>query len=350
MPERVSAAGALQRPRLSLVIPVYNEEKIIAELHRRLAFLASLPGIDGAWEVVFVDDGSKDTSRVLLAELAQAEPRYRIIGFSRNFGHQAAITAGLDRADGDVVAVLDADLQDPPEVLAEMLDKVAAGFDVVYGVRKKRHEETFFKLFTAKVFYRLMRMMTGVAIPVDAGDFRVMTRPVVVTLRALREQHRFVRGMVAWVGFRQTALYYDREARFAGETKYPLRRMLQFALDGLTSFSIVPLRVATWLGVTAGVLALVMGCAFVLIKLFLPSIVLPGWTGIMVAIAFGFSAQLLMTGILGEYIGRIYEEIKRRPLYIVSEETNFPEARLHATERVVGADSTRPPPARQASR
>jgi polyisoprenyl-phosphate glycosyltransferase len=338
----------MQRPRLSLVIPVYNEEKTIPELHRRLALLTGLPRIGDSWEVVFVDDGSKDASRELLEELARAESRYRIIGFSRNFGHQAAITAGLDRADGDAVAVLDADLQDPPEVLQEMLDKVEQGFEVVYGVRKKRLEETFFKLATAKIFYRLMRMMTGVDIPVDAGDFRVMTRPVVMTLRALREQHRFVRGMVAWVGFRQTAVFYDREARFAGETKYPLRRMLQFALDGLTSFSIVPLRLATWLGVTAGVLALLLGCLFVLIKLFMPSIVLPGWTGIMVAVAFGFSAQLLMTGILGEYIGRIYEEIKRRPLYIVAHESNFTEPRHEATDRVVAAESARPP-ARQAS-
>jgi polyisoprenyl-phosphate glycosyltransferase len=339
----------MQRPRLSLVIPVYNEEKTLPELHRRLALLTALPGVGEAWEVVFVDDGSKDASHAVLAELAQAEPRYRIIRFSRNFGHQAAITAGLDRADGDAVAVLDADLQDPPEVLQEMLEKVGEGHDVVYGVRKKRHQETLFKLATAKVFYRLMRAMTGVEIPVDAGDFRVMTRPVVMTLRALREQHRFVRGMVAWVGFRQTALYYDREARFAGETKYPLRRMLQFALDGLTSFSIVPLRLATWLGVIAGILSLLMGCVFVLIKLFMPSIVLPGWTGIMVAVAFGFSAQLLMTGILGEYIGRIYEEIKRRPLYIVAHETNFADVQREATERVVGAESTRPPAARQAS-
>src|SRR6185436_12547222 len=176
-------------------------------------------------EAVFVDDGSKDRSAAMLSELAAGEPRYKVIGFSRNFGHQIAITAGIDRAEGDAVVVMDADLQDPPEVVQQMLDKVSEGYDVVYGVRKRRQAETIFKRATASLFYRLIRAMTRVDIPADAGDFRLMTRPVVLALRALREQHRFVRGMVAWVGFRQTAVYYDREARFAGETKYPFRKM-----------------------------------------------------------------------------------------------------------------------------
>lgn len=313
----------MTRPKLSIVIPVFNEEQTIPELHRRLeAFLAQLPVVGSAWEVVFVDDGSKDRSAALLSELGEKEPRYRVLGFSRNFGHQIAITAGLDHAEGDAVVVMDADLQDPPEVVAAMLERSHEGFDVVYGVRRKREGETFFKRATAAAFYRLIRAMTGVAIPVDAGDFRLMRRPVVLTMRALREQHRFVRGMVAWVGFRQTAVLYDREGRFAGETKYPLRKMVRFAIDGITSFSVVPLRIATWLGVVGGVLAVVVGLTIIVLKIVVPGVSLPGWTGIMVALAFGFSAQLLMTGILGEYVGRIYEEIKRRPLYIVAREAN----------------------------
>jgi len=329
----------MQQPKLSIVIPVYNEEDTIPELHRRLEqFFAGLPLLGGSWEVVFIDDGSRDRSAALLSALAAREPRYRLIGFSRNFGHQAAITAGLDRAEGDAVVVMDADLQDPPEVVGDMLQKANEGYDVVYGVRRKRHGETLFKRVSAAAFYRFMRAMTGVDIPLDTGDFRLLRRPVVLTLRALREQHRFVRGMVSWVGFRQTAVYYDREARFAGETKYPLKRMLRFAVDGITSFSIVPLRIATWLGLLAGTVAVLAGVLVLVIKMFLPGFVLPGWTGLMVAIAFGFSAQLLMTGILGEYIGRIYEEIKRRPLYIASQEVNFavdsPRAPLERTVSV----------------
>jgi dolichol-phosphate mannosyltransferase len=325
-------------PRLSLVIPVYNEEATLPELDRRLrTFLSALSSVGEAWEVVFVDDGSKDRSRELLLELARGEQRYRVIGFSRNFGHQVAITAGMDRAEGDAVVVMDADLQDPPEVVSSMLEKFESGFDVVYAVRNKRKGETWFKLLTAAAFYRIMRKVTGIQIPLDAGDFRLMSRAVILTLRALREKHRFVRGMVAWVGFRQTAVLYDRDARFAGETKYPLRKMLQFAIDGITSFSIVPLRIATWLGVTAGILAVLFGGWALGVKL-TGGHTVPGWTTLMIAIALGSSAQLLMTGVLGEYVGRIYEEIKRRPLYIVEQEVNFvtprepsPTEILHAT-------------------
>lgn len=308
-------------PRLSLVIPVFNEEATIPELARRLSvFLQNLPGVGAEWEVVFVDDGSSDRSRELLTVLTEQEFRYKLVAFSRNFGHQIAITAGLDHATGDAVVVMDADLQDPPEVVGEMLERFRAGYDVVYGVRKKRHGDTLFKRLTAAAFYRFLRVMTGVDIPVDSGDFRLMSRAVVVALGALRENHRFVRGMVAWVGFRQTAVYYDREARFAGETKYPLRKMIRFALDAITSFSVVPLRIATWLGAAAGFIALALGVWAVAVKVWGGTV--PGWTTIMIAVAFGSSAQLLMTGILGEYIGRIYEEIKRRPLYIVEKELN----------------------------
>jgi polyisoprenyl-phosphate glycosyltransferase len=324
------------RPKLSLVIPVFNEAETLPELDRRLKqLLGGLSGVGPEWEVVFIDDGSKDASAELLVGMAAGELRYKVIGLSRNFGHQIAITAGLDRAEGEHVVVMDADLQDPPEVVQQMLDRAREGFNVVYGVRTKRHAETFFKRGTAALFYRFIRAMTQVDIPRDAGDFRLMSRSVVLTLRALREQHRFVRGMVAWVGFRQTAVYYDREARFAGETKYPLRKMLRFAIDGITSFSVLPLRLATWLGLIAGVVAVAVGLWLFYVKFFARGAV-PGWTGIMVAVTFGFSAQLVMTGILGEYIGRIYEEIKRRPLYIAAREQNLPPIPADALERRSG--------------
>jgi dolichol-phosphate mannosyltransferase len=327
----------MTRPQLSLVIPVYNEEATLPELERRLKlFLSALPRIGDAWEVVFIDDGSKDASRRLLLEMTGREQRFKLIGFSRNFGHQVAITAGMDRAEGDAVVVMDADLQDPPEIVTEMLERFASGFDVVYAVRNKRKGETWFKLLTASAFYRLLRKVTGIQIPLDAGDFRLMSRSVILTLRALRERHRFVRGMVAWVGFRQTAVHYDRDPRFAGETKYPLRKMLQFAIDGITSFSVLPLRIATWLGISAGIMAVGLGVWAVTVKITGGGTV-PGWTTIMLAVALGSSAQLLMTGVLGEYVGRIYEEIKRRPLYIVEKETNFTD---------VGASEPNPVPPR----
>ena len=314
----------MEGPVLSLVLPIYNEEAIIPELDRRLrAFLADVgSGVGDAWEVIFVNDGSKDRSLALLKELAAAEPRYKVLSLSRNFGHQMAITAGLDRAGGEAVVVMDADLQDPPEVVRQMVARWREGFDVVFGVRSRRHGETVFKKLTAAIFYRLLRGMLGdVSIPIDAGDFRLMSRPVVLTLRALRERHRFVRGLVWWVGFRQTAVSYERPARFAGETKWPLRRMLHFAVDGITSFSTVPLRMATWLGVLAGVVAL-GGVGWALYSKFFGGVV-RGWTTIMILVGLGSSAQLLMTGILGEYVGRIYEEVKRRPLYVVDSEVNL---------------------------
>ena len=329
------------RPTLSLVLPIFNEEAIIPELDRRLRqFFEHVDGAVGEdWEVIFVNDGSQDGSLPLLREMAEGERRYRVVVFARNFGHQMAITAGLDRAEGDAVVVMDADLQDPPEVVNDMLARWREGFDVVYGVRSTRHGETWFKRMTAAAFYRLLRVMLGgVSIPVDAGDFRLMSRQVVLTMRALREQHRFVRGMVAWVGFRQSAVRYERPPRFAGETKFPFRKMLRFAIDGITSFSVVPLRMATWLGVAAGLVALAGGLWAFYVKLFASGVV-PGWTTIMILVAMGSSAQLLMTGILGEYVGRIYEEVKRRPLYVVSEQINFsPDGAPEPGPRAMPAD------------
>jgi dolichol-phosphate mannosyltransferase len=312
-------------PILSLVLPIYNEEAIIPELDRRLrAFLASVgSGVGERWEVLFVNDGSTDRSLALLKTLAAAEPRYKVLSLSRNFGHQMAITAGLDRAGGEAVVVMDADLQDPPEVVGQMLARWREGYDVVFAVRSRRHGESAFKRATAAAYYRLLRAMLGASIPVDAGDFRLMSRPVVLTLRALREHHRFVRGLVWWVGFRQTSVSYERPARFAGETKFPVRKMLRFAIDGITSFSTVPLRIATWIGVLAGIAAL-GGGAWALWAKVSGHYVVRGWTTIMILVGLGSSAQLLMTGILGEYVGRIYEEVKRRPLYVVDAEVNLP--------------------------
>jgi len=312
------------RPTLSVVIPVFNEEETIPELDRRLrAFLGDL---GETWEVVFIDDGSRDASAKQLQDLAAREPRYKVISFARNFGHQIAITAGMDRAEGEAVVVMDADLQDPPEVVREMLARWRQGFDVVYAVRQRRLGETWFKRISASIFYRVFRAMLGFDVTLDAGDFRLMSRPVILTLRSLRERHRFIRGLVGWVGFRQSSVSYTRPARFAGVTKYPLRKMLSFAFDGITSFSTLPLRVATWLGAFAAVLAMCLGAWAFYVKIHGISAV-PGWTTIMILVALGSSAQLLVIGILGAYVGRIYEEVQRRPLYTVAKEVNFAEGK-----------------------
>jgi dolichol-phosphate mannosyltransferase len=308
------------RPTLSVVIPVFNEEETIPELNRRLrAFLDEL-GV--TWEVVFVNDGSRDSSGAMLRALAETEPRFKVLSFSRNFGHQIAITAGMDRAEGEAVVVMDADLQDPPEVVRAMLEKWRQGYDVVYAVRERRLGETWFKRLSAALFYRLFRAMLGFDVTLDAGDFRLMSRPVILTLRCLRERHRFIRGLVGWVGFKQTSVRYTRHERFAGVTKYPLSKMLRFAFDGIASFSTLPLRMATWLGAFAGLLAMGLGIWAFYVRVLGGSAV-PGWTTIMILVALGSSVQLLVIGILGAYVGRIYEEVQRRPLYAVADEINF---------------------------
>lgn len=321
---------------LSIVIPIFNEESIIEELASRLSALLTRFETQKELdcEVVFINDGSVDRSLELLRGVTARDGRYRLLSFSRNFGHQMAITAGMDRAEGDAVVVMDADLQDPPEVVEEMVDRWREGNDVVYGVRAKRLGETWFKKVTAAIFYRSLRALTGVNIPVDAGDFRLMSRPVVLTMRALRERHRFVRGLVAWVGFRQTAVTYERQARFAGETKYPLRKMIRFAVDGITSFTTLPLRSATWLGILSGLLAVGIGLWSVYTRFFIRGVV-PGWTTIMILVAFSSSVQLIMMGILGEYIGRMYEELKGRPLYVVAEEHGFQGSRRASSHNPV---------------
>jgi polyisoprenyl-phosphate glycosyltransferase len=307
---------------VSLVLPVYNEEPVVGELTRRLSELLAEWDPERKWEVIFVNDGSKDASREMLEAACEKEPRFKLINLSRNFGHQIAITAGVDRAGGDAVVIMDADLQDPPEVITEMLARFAEGYDVVYAVRRKRHGESWFKRATAALFYRTLKRVVGVDIPTDTGDFRLMSRRAVLALAGLREANRFVRGLVAWIGFRQTAVYYDRSARFAGDTHYPLHKMLRFASDGIVSFSTLPLRLATLLGVLSGVIAAGVA-AWVVIAVLSGAFVVPGWATLMLAVSLASSAQLLMIGILGEYLGRIYDEVKRRPLYLVDDTRNL---------------------------
>jgi len=306
---------------ISLVVPCYNEAEVIAETVRQLARVCdSAP--DCSFEWIFVDDGSRDDTRTRLRALAKAEPRIRIIGFSRNFGHQIAVTAGIDAARGDAVVLIDADLQDPPGVILEMIARWREGYEVVYGTRIERAGETAFKRATARAFYRLLNQLSDVPIPLDTGDFRLMDRKVVDALKAMPERDRFVRGMVSWVGFRQVALPYARAERFAGQSKYPLAKMLAFAVDVIISFSSKPLRMAISVGLAAAVLAL-GGIIYAVAMRLLTSMWVPGWTALIIAVLFIGGVQLICLGILGEYVGRIYGEIKRRPLYIVEEYAGF---------------------------
>lgn len=319
----------MPRPELSLVIPIYNEEEVLPQLDGRVRELLTTLALDA--EVVFVNDGSRDRSMDLLREMATREPRYKVVGFARNFGHQRAITAGIDHARGKAVVVMDADLQDPPEVILEMVKKWREGFDVVYGRRRTREGETAFKLLTAKIFYRVFAAMIPIKVPLDTGDFRLMSRRVVLAMRELRETHLFVRGLVSWVGFKQCAVEYDRAARAAGETKYPLKKMISFALDGIASFSVLPLRFATYIGLLVGFGSVLYATAAVIT--FLVGRTVPGWTTTVVLVSFLFSVQLLVTGVLGEYVGRIYEQVKGRPLYVVGEKLNLASKKKKRKER-----------------
>ncbi len=309
---------------LSVVVPCYNEQEVLPETHRRLVeVLTAIPGV--TFELLYVDDGSADGTPTRLAQLQADDPRVRTVRLSRNFGHQIAVTAGLEHASGDAVVLIDADLQDPPEVIPEMFARWREGFEVVYGVRTRRAGETQFKLFTAKAFYRLINWLSEVPIPLDTGDFRLMDRKVVEALKAMPERARFVRGMVSWTGFRQCALPYSRAARFAGETKYPFWKMVRFAVAAISSFSVAPLKLAMWTGFATSGLALVGVVYAMLVRLFTNDWV-PGWAGLFVAVLFLGGVQLISLGILGEYIGRIYDEVKRRPLFLVAERRGFEAA------------------------
>jgi len=306
------------RPELSVVVPACNEEANLGPLFERLA--AVLPEAVASFEVVVVDDGSTDGTWAAITALAERDPRVRGLRFARNFGHQAAVTAGIDAARGEAVVIMDADLQDPPEVVPRLVEKWRDGFEVVYAQREEREGETWFKRQTARIFYRLLRRITSVDIPVDTGDFRLMGPRAVAAFRALPERNRFIRGLVSWVGFEQAAVRYRRHARHAGETKYPLGRMIRFALDGITSFSRLPLRLATWLGFAVSLLAFVY--ILVVIGLKVAGINWAGYTSLMASILFLGGIQLIMIGILGEYLGRVFDEVKRRPLYLVGESTD----------------------------
>lgn len=303
---------------LSLVAPVYNEEELIeAFIDRARAAVADYP-----FELVLVDDGSSDSTPELLDRIAAADPRVRVVHLSRNFGHQAALTAGLEHAVGDVVAMIDADLQDPPELIPRMVEQWAGGADVVYAVRKQREGETAFKLATASWFYKLFDKLAQVDLEPNSGDFRLLDRRALDALLSMTERSRFLRGMTVWVGFKQTAVPYERDARSAGETKYTLRKMIRFSLDAIASFSHLPLQLATYAGLLSA------GIAFIAIPIVIglrfTDSYLPGFGTITIAILLLGGIQLIAIGVIGEYVGRIYDEVKHRPLYIVREELNRP--------------------------
>ena len=311
----------MSKQLLSVIVPCYNEEEVLGETHRRLSdVLEAIADVE--YEIVYVDDGSRDATGQILYALQTNDERVRVVRFSRNFGHQTAVTAGLEHAKGDAVVLIDADLQDPPEVIPEFVARWREGYHVAYGVRTDRPGETHFKLATARSFYRLLGRMSETQIPLDAGDFRLMDRRVVNALQAMPERDRFVRGMVAWVGFQQTAVPYKRAPRFAGESKYPLFKMMRFALDGVTSFSVAPLHLATWIGFAASLLAMI-GVVYALVLRLFTSNWVTGWTALFIAVLFVGGTQLLALGVIGEYVGRIYAESKRRPLYVVQERLGF---------------------------
>jgi len=304
-------------PRFSVVAPVFNEEALVEEFYRRVRDV--MEGTGESWELVLVNDGSRDRSPELMDRLYNQDPEHVVIlHFARNFGHQLAITAGSDHARGDAVVVIDSDLQDPPEVIPNLIAKWREGYEVVYGVRAEREGETWFKLFTANLFYRLIQALTDVVIPIEAGDFRLLDRKVGDVMREMREGHRFVRAMVSWVGFRQIGVPYRRLARKAGETKYPFRKMFRLALDAVTGFSFIPLKLALWTGALATGLGLLLAVVLLILRLN-GNIPLAGQGLTASLILFIGGVQLFIMGILGEYIGRIYDEVRRRPLYIVRE-------------------------------
>jgi len=323
---------------LSVVIPCFNEELVLRATHERLSQAVS--AIEGfEYELIFVDDGSRDQTFEILAEIQSHDSHTRVLKLSRNFGHQIAVTAGLEAATGNVIAVIDADLQDPPEVINEMIELWRQGNHVVYGSRTTRVGESRFKLITAKAFYRIINRFSDTSIPVDTGDFRLMDRSVVDVLLAMPERGRFLRGMVSWVGFRQVALPYERDARHAGRTKYSLLKMIQFAMDGIFSFSVLPLRFATLTGMVAICLAIGGIVLAVIVRVLrLYDLQLGrGWASLFVAVLFMGGVQLLTLGVMGEYLGRIYTEVKRRPLYAVEERLGFAHAAERSAEKATRA-------------
>lgn len=306
--------------KISVVAPVYNEEGCLSEFYRWTRAVMDPLKIDVEW--IFVNDGSSDRSADILETLRRQDPRVKVLTFSRNFGHQPAIKAGIDHADGDAVVMIDADLQDPPEAIPEMIEKWKEGYDVVYAVRKERKGESFFKKSSAALYYRLMKHLTRIDMPLDAGDFRLISRPVADALKQITEKRPFLRGLVSWLGFRQTGVFIRREARFAGRTKYSLFKMLQFAWSGITHFSFFPLHLATWIGFVTLTICFVAILHTLYITLVL-KISVQGWASLMVAILFLGSVQLITLGILGSYLARNYDESRNRPLYLIREKEGF---------------------------
>ncbi len=307
----------MDKPRYSIIAPVYNEVESLPVLHKRMVETMDKTG--ESWELVLIDDGSTDGSTDIIRSIASQDPRIRPVIFARNFGHQIAVTAGLDYSRGDAMVIIDADLQDPPEVILEMIGKWKEGYEVVYAVRAEREGETWFKKTTASLFYRIIYRITDVKIPLDTGDFRLMDRKVVNVMNNMRERHRFLRGMSSWIGFKQIGLPYRRAARFAGVTKYPFSKMLKLALNAVTSFSYFPLQLATYIGfLSAGIS--ILAIPVVVIGRLTGTEAFLGQATTLIAVLFLGGVQLISLGILGEYIGRIYDEVKGRPLYIVRDE------------------------------
>jgi len=329
-------------PTYSLVVPAYNEEGVIEELVTHLGTVMS--SLDGDAEAILVDDGSSDGTWELMQKAAAADPRFRVVRLSRNFGHQIALTAGVDLARGDAVVVMDADLQDPPELVLELAARWREGYDVVYAVRTERHGDTRFKRATASAFYRGFNRLSDVKVPLEVGDFRLVDRRALAVFSEMRESHRFVRGMFSWIGLSQTGVPYTRQERFAGQTKYPLRKMMRFAMSGVISFSSAPLRAALNVGFLVSFLAFVLGIWSIVVKVggFYN---VPGWTSTILVVSFLGGIQLVVLGVIGAYIASIHDEVKGRPLYVVGELDGFETVPALPPRAVVAASGRRPPAA-----
>ncbi|WCK54556.1 glycosyltransferase family 2 protein [Aneurinibacillus sp. Ricciae_BoGa-3] len=316
--------------RHSVIIPVFNEEAVVNETYRRLTKV--MESIGEPYELLFINDGSRDRTAEIIETITVEDNHVKLLNFSRNFGHQIAITAGMDYALGDTIIIIDADLQDPPELIPQMVEKWKEGYEVIYAKRIKRKGESLFKKWSAALFYRTLRASTEVNIPVDTGDFRLMDRKVCEAMRSIREKNRFVRGLVSWVGFRQTAIEYVRDERFAGETKYPLKKMIRLSMNGILSFSYKPLKLAMYLGFLISFASFVALVVTLYLKLFTANTI-PGWTSIMDCLLLLNGITLTILGILGEYVGRIYDETKNRPLYILRSQKNVHQPQVSEGER-----------------
>jgi glycosyltransferase involved in cell wall biosynthesis len=316
LPKLKREENMIDNVEYSFIIPVYNEEAGLLELFSRME--KTLEKLDGSAEILFVDDGSKDNSYEILSAQNKKDARFKIIKFSRNFGHQNAVTAGMDLSKGRAVIIMDADLQDPPEVVLDLINQWKLGFDVVHAVRKTRAGESWFKLFTANAFYKFLERITETKVVRNAGDFRLMDRKVVDAFCRLREQHRFIRGLSCWVGFKQSCVFYERQARYAGETKYPLKKMIKLAVNAITSFSDWPLQLAFNVGILVSCLSFITALSLIILS-FTNVMLVPGWVSIMVFMGFLNGIMMMMIGLIGIYVGRIFEQTKARPLYIVEE-------------------------------